>query len=137
MVSLAAPPTNVSPPAGMPLDEQYAYFMALLFERDRKLAIDAVKEIGERLAEDFITGLKALEKSSGFVRPGPVERLTWYRQKPPELWDEQRAKFPNDWAEDWEDWQKLRTRALNGDFGLQEQAAETLWTAQQGLRVME
>lgn len=110
----------------MALEDQFAYYMAILFERDPKAARDVIKEIDERLADDFIAGLKSLEKSSGFKRAEPYDRLLWYRIKPAELWTEQQAKFPRDWAEDCDDYADLRDRALDGDFGIAEQMKESI-----------
>lgn len=120
---LSAQPTSPES-MGMPLDEAYAYYMSLLFAKDHKLALEAIAQIAEKLADDFIAGLEAMEKASGLERPGPLARLQWYRQKPEELWAEQEAKFPNDYDEDQADYDKLQGRALDGDFGPQEQAIE-------------
>lgn len=120
---LAAQPANVEG-LGWPLDEQFAYYMALLFAKDRKLAMEALRQIAEKLSADFIAAVEALEKSSGLQRPGPLARLQWYRQKPDELWAEQEAKFPRRYDRDQADYAKLQDRALDGDFGPEEQAIE-------------
>lgn len=128
---LAAQPKSPAAEMGMPLDEQYSYWMALLFVRDKKRALKALKEIGKRLARDFGNMLQAMEDSSGFERAGPLERLHWYRVKPDELWLEQEAKFPRRYDRDRRDYEKLQERALAGDFGVLEQAIETAMIVQE------
>lgn len=118
-------------------NEAYAYYMALLFARDRRAALRAVNAVSDRLTDTFIAMLKAIEESSGLVRPGPLERLQWYRTKSPDLWQEQLMRFPRDWQEDWEDYQALRQRALEGSFGIVEQMAEAMLQAQSDLTVTE
>lgn len=120
---LSAQPTSPES-MGMPLDEAYAYYMSLLFAKDRKLALEAIDQIAEKLAADFIAGIKAMEQASGLERPGPQARLQWYRQKPEELWAEQEAKFPRRYDKDQADYDKLQEWALDGRFGPQEQAIE-------------
>lgn len=120
---LAAQPASVEG-LGWDLASQFAYYMALLFAKDRKLALAALDQIAEKLSADFIAAIEALEKSSGLQRPGPLARLQWYRQKPDELWSEQEAKFPKRYDRDRRDYEKLQDRALDGDFGEQERAIE-------------
>lgn len=45
-------------------------------------------------------------------------------------WEEQRLKLPREFEEDWADFQALRLRARNGDFGPEQQAEEIAWSAQ-------
>jgi len=117
--------------------QAYAYYEAILFERDRKEAMKVINDVTDMLTETFMQIIETLEKSSGLIRPEPVKRLQWYRVKPQILWEEQQMKFPRDWEEDWTDYQNLRQRAMEGDFGIVEQAAETLMQAQQDLAVYE
>jgi hypothetical protein len=109
---------------GWDLGSQFAYYMALLFAKDRAMAMEALHEIAKKLSADFIAAIEALEKSSGLERPGPLARLQWYREKPDELWSEQEAKFPRRFDRDQQDYEKLQDRALDGDFGPQERAIE-------------
>lgn len=121
---LAAQPQSPAAGMGWPLDDQFSYYMSLLFAHDRTAALEAQHEIGKKLAADFSDGLKAAEQSSGLERSGPLERLIWYREKPDELWEEQEAKFPRRFERDMRDWERQRQRALAGGFGPIEQQTE-------------
>ncbi len=52
-------------------------------------------------------------------------------------WEEQLLKLPREWQEDHDDWQKLRLRALNGDFGPAQQAEEIAWSQAAMMGVQE
>lgn len=123
-------------PQPMTLDEQFAYYMAMLFARDRSEAIDALNQLADKLDEEFGWVMDALEDSAGLPDWPPRDRLVFYYGKPdhdleaqlmymdglipaPYSWDQQKATYPQDYERDWADFMELRERAANGDFGLE------------------
>lgn len=104
----------------------------------------------DHACDDFELGLNYRQKGLGLIKnPDPKERLMAYYNKPdtweeanmlvqegllkvPYSWESQKAYFPNDWAEDWTDFQSLRVRAANGDFGPELQVQEEVYAAGEG-----
>ena len=92
--------------------------------------------------DDFGTRLETLQRALGLTRNPDVQaRLMAYYAKPDTYqeaftmlqqglikvlysWETQEAYFPEDYQEDWDDFQKLRIRARAGDFGPVMQAQE-------------
>lgn len=91
----------------------FGYYLGLVPANRRTFVLD---EIAEQAVSQFQTKLDAAWNALGLVRMPPRDRLAMYRQKPQAVWDEQRAKYPEDYAEDWKDYQDLRQRELDGDF---------------------
>lgn len=75
-----------------------------------------LEQIAEQAVTRFQTQLEAAWDALGLVKAPPVERLAMYRMKPQAVWDEQLAKYPSDFQEDWADYQALIAREVNGDF---------------------
>ena len=93
------------------------YALARLMAEDRRAAIHAIQNASDRKIDEVDQQLDVMEKAYGIHRqPDPMRRLASYLQKPDLAWQEQKSKFPNDYAEDWEDYQELRERARRGEF---------------------
>jgi hypothetical protein len=123
---------------GMTPEQAFSYAMALINDRDEGKAKKIIIEIAKRLSKETTIALEAAERASGFKREkDPLKRLLAYRAKSDLLWEEQQMKFPQRWERDWTDYQNLRQRAMEGDFGLMEQAAETMLQAQTDMAVYE
>lgn len=86
---------------------------AQLDESHRKDALNNLAEWGDWY---FNTLLKAGMDALGFVRPEPAFRLGYYKIKTPQEWAEQRAKFPDDFTEEQDDFDKLLEREARGDL---------------------
>ena len=101
------------PPALIP----DGYALARLMAEDRRAAIRAIQNASDRKIDEVDQQLDVMEQAYGIHRqPDAMRRLASYLQKPDAAWQEQKAKFPNDYAEDWEDFQELRERARRGEF---------------------
>ena len=84
---------------------------------DRGAAVKAIQNASDRMIDEIGLQLDTMEKAYGVRRqPDAMLRLASYLQKPDPDWQEQRAKFPDDYIEDWEDFQELRERARRGEF---------------------
>lgn len=106
------PATGELPPLIPP-----GYALARLMAKDRNKAIKAVQRASDRFINETHKKLETMQAAFGIKRQAnPMRRLAAYLQKPDEVWQEQRAKFPDDYEKDWDDFQKLRERAQNGDF---------------------
>ena len=93
------------------------YALARLMATNRRAAVKAVERACDRYIDNFMRQLDVMEKAMGIVRnPDPQARLAAYLLKPDEVWMAQRASFPKDYAEDWDDFQKLRERANAGEW---------------------
>ena len=104
------------PPALIP----DGYALARLMAEDRRTAIRAIQNASDRKIDEVDQQLDVMEQAYGIHRqPDPMRRLAAYLQKddaPGLPWKEQRAKFPRDYEEDYEDYQELRERARRGEF---------------------
>lgn len=93
------------------------YAIARLMAEDRRAAVKAIQNACDRKIDEVDLQLDTMEKAYGVRRqPDPMRRLASYLQKPDADWQEQKAKFPDDYLEDWEDFQELRERARRGEF---------------------
>lgn len=124
MTQAPIPDTEESP------EVTFSYSMASLNLHSPHQADEVLQEVGTWGKELFETALETAEKASGFRPAPPLERLLSYRTWDDLRWAEYRDKFPWRFEKTWNDWQALRLRARNGDFGPVEQAGEIAWSQQ-------
>lgn len=134
-------PSQAQPIPPMAIDEVYSYYMRLVTASDKKKAKDVKSDIAERLDDLFGEAMQAMEDSDDLGPWGPLERIQFYYGKPmtndvalqyvaqglipePFSWEQQNAQYPDDWERDFLDFQNLRIRARQGDFGPQIQQME-------------
>jgi hypothetical protein len=112
------------------------YALARLMATNRRAAVKAVQRASDRYIDNFLRQLDVMEKAMGIVRnPDPQARLAAYLLKPDEVWAAQRREFPKDYAEDWQDFQKLRERANAGEWaGAADEAERIVRDAQRTFR---
>ena len=114
---------SLDPLAGI-VPEGYA--TVRLMAEDRQTAVRAINKGLDRWIDEFEEKQKLMEKALGWRRQSdPMKRLAAYLVKPDHKnpmnpmqpsWDEQFEKFPQDYEEDWRDYQELRARAEAGEF---------------------
>ena len=93
------------------------YALARLMAEDRRAAVEAIQLACDRKIDEIELQLDTMEKAYGVHKqPDPMRRLAAYLLKPDMVWQEQKARFPHDYEEDWDDFQELRIRAERGEF---------------------
>jgi len=101
----------------MPPPPPPGFWLALLETDDPselKLVMDEVAD--EYTDERFVPVMDATIKALNLRKLPPRERLAKYLLKPLSMWLEQRQKYFKDFREDWEDFRRLKDRAIRGDF---------------------
>lgn len=123
------------------------YWTARRMDEQKTAATKAINKGIDRASDEWFQKIETMQRALGLSRQrDPRVRLAAYYQKPEtyqealELfsqgllkviysWESQQAYFPRDWEDDWEDFQKLRQRALDGDFGAELQAQEVAYAS--------
>lgn len=99
----------------------------------------------DRSVDEVKIHLDTMQKALGLDPAPPLARIMFYYNKPdtwaealdlvqagrikaPYSWESQLAYFPEDYQEDWADFQRLRERARKGEFGPMVQAQEIAYT---------
>lgn len=124
------------------------YWLARVMDEDRSAAVKQVVKGVDRAIDHFGLKLDTMQSALGLIRQrDPALRLAAYYDKPDTVleaeelvmagllkvvysWESQRMRFPRDYEEDWEDFQKLRVRAAKGELGVELQADEAAYAAQ-------
>lgn len=76
-----------------------------------------MQEASKRGLKRWDTRLENRLKAEGFISPEPKDRWQFFvRVMEPEMWAELKAKYPERYANLVKDFERLKIRALNGDF---------------------
>jgi hypothetical protein len=89
------------------------YLNSQLDEKHRKAALTNLAKWGAGYWE---TVEKAAKDALGLVKAPPAERLGYYYVKTIDEWEEQRAKYPDDFEEENRDFERLREREAKGEI---------------------
>ena len=101
------------PPAYIPSSEIYLKMLTTL-----DIDIEPIIErVAIAVADEFAHRMDTQWKAMGIKKTEPVERLSAFLLWDDARWQEERVSFPQDFEEDWNDFERLRTRAKDGDFG--------------------
>ena len=77
------------------------------------------REAVERSGQKFVEGFNAYKKTLGLERATPKQAWSFFHDvmdAAPGLWEEYKRVFPDDFERDQKQYQRLRDRAIAGDF---------------------
>lgn len=80
------------------------FFWGKLDEKQREQCLE---DVADQLADRVEIYMDTIMDAVGLTKALPAERLNRYITKTPQEWEEQSATFPQDYAEDMADFQKL------------------------------
>lgn len=124
------------------------YWTARGMAEERNKTARSITNGVDKSVDEVKQHLDTMQDALGLNAAPPAVRIMFYYNKPdtwqdalalvqagkikaPYSWESQLAYFPRDYEEDWADFQKLRERARNGEFGPMIQAQEIAYTEPQ------
>lgn len=88
------------------------YYWGLLSDQYPDLVTDSLKQCVQEAGDALLSSFESAIRGLHLETPPPAQRLILYRRKPPELWMEQKSKFPTAFLRDWLDWERLEGRLI-------------------------